>query len=277
MKFTPRALKYSRSMERLVPRDVEQLVARGTGHDLDVGLGLGGGAQPGGGRLEALLGVGDLGGGHVRAQGLGQLPHALQRSGDLPVVDGDRDARGELGDLVLGRLGDVPQGAGAVEGRGDEHVGREGRVLLDVELVPDVADDLDLGDVHVAGLYIGLAVGRPGRPEDALDLDAVVEQGGGDAGERDDVRRDLVELHGGAAVVLERPGAGLGGGTLRRLRATAPRVVVPAGRQYGTETEGATSGEDAATGEVIGSGVGHECGCLRTGRITAGQFEGRLA
>lgn len=168
---------------------------------------------------------------------------------------------GELGDLVLRGLGDVPEGAGVVEHGGDEDVGREGRVLLDVELVPDVAEDGHLADVHVPGLDVGLAVLGLGRAEDALDLDAVVVQGGGDTGERDDVRGDLVELHGGAAVVLEGPGAGPGGP--RRVRAAALRVVVPAGGEHGAESEGATGGEQSATGEAGGSGVRHGGVCFR--------------
>src|SRR5690606_24044422 len=135
-------------------------------------------------------------------QRLRELPHALQRAGQLAVVDGDADARGQLGDLALGRLGDVPERARLVEHRGDEDVRRAGRVLLGVELVPDVAEDGHRAAVRVAGLGVGLAVLRLGRAEHALDLEAVVVEGRGDTGARDDVRGPLVQLPGGAAVVL---------------------------------------------------------------------------
>ncbi len=99
---------------------------------------------------------------------------------------------------------------------------------------------------------------------------AVVVERGGDTHEGDDVRGGLVGLGGLAAVVLERPGAGLGGSRLLvGASAAARRVLVPAGGEHGTEAECATGGEDATAGEVSGSGVGHVFGYFRTGRSAA--------
>src|SRR5690606_34500518 len=106
-----------------------------------------------------------------------------------------------------------------------------------------------------------LAVLGLGRAEHALDLDAVVVEGRGDTGERDDVRGHLVQLHGGAAVVLEAPGTGPG--ALLRRRAAAFRVVVPAGRERGAESEDAACDEQSATGEAGGSGIRHGSVCFR--------------
>src|SRR5690606_40022143 len=67
-------------------------------------------------------------------------------------------SRRELLDLVFALIRHVPQGVLLVH-VGDEQLRPERRVLLDVELAPRVAQDLDLVDVEVAGLRVRAAVG----------------------------------------------------------------------------------------------------------------------
>ena len=118
------------------------------------------------------------------------------------------DGRARAEDLVLALVRHVPEGARVVH-VGDQQLGAQRRVLLDVELAPDVAEDVDLVDVEVAGLRVGRAVGALGLAEDADDLvvDAEVEQGGGDAGEGDDALGRGLAVDLLAAVVGELPGA----------------------------------------------------------------------
>ncbi len=200
---------------------------------------------------------------------------ALDRLGDRGLGGPQRDARGELQDLVLGRVRHVPEGVLLPHG-GDQQFGAQRRVLLDVELAPDVAEDLDLADVQVAGLDIGLAVLGLGRAEHGLDLDAVVVERGGDTGEGDDVLRDGLGLGGLPAVVLEAPRPGVG--ALGAGRAGVLRVAVTTGSQHGTQADGAAHGEQAAAGGSGHSGSAHDGVRFRTSRSPAGdKFERRLA
>ncbi|MFC6894568.1 hypothetical protein ACFQGX_03420 [Nonomuraea dietziae] len=146
----------------------------------------------------------------VRAELGGQLAVLGDDLGGVPAGEHDARGGGDLLDRVLGLGGHVPEVVLQVHAA-DQELGLQADVLLDVELVPHVAQALDLGDVHVADLGIGLAVLELVGAEDGDGAHAEVPERGGRADLRDDLRGRLRQVYLLAAVV----GVGEGGGGAR--------------------------------------------------------------
>ncbi len=173
------------------------------------------------------------------------------------------DDRGEVSDLLARLLDPVLHAAVAILDRpvvGDDQVGLQRRGLLDVDLAPLLAEDLDAGEVDVpeADILVERAI-RVDRDR----RDAELHQGGRGVGVGDDPLRYRVEGDGLSGSV--RPGEpGRGGGrrgarfgARRRCAGRGGPAIGPAGgddrREHAGRDEGCESAGHAraASGAVV--------------------------